>query len=35
LLRKLKAASYVMEVQAGRSAASLGAVSSVVFRVSR
>jgi hypothetical protein len=35
LLRKLKAASYVMEVQAGRSATSLSPVRSVVFRVSR
>jgi hypothetical protein len=35
LLRKLKAGSYVVEVQAGRSAASLSAVRSVVFRVSR
>jgi hypothetical protein len=35
LLRKLRAGSYVMEVRAGRSAASLGAVRRIVFTVTR
>jgi len=35
LLRKLRAGSYVMEVRAGRSVSSLGAVRRVGFRVTR
>jgi hypothetical protein len=35
LLRKLRAGSYVMEVKAGRSAASLGTVTRIAFTVTR
>jgi hypothetical protein len=35
LLRKLRAGSYVVEVRAGRSAASLGSIRRITFTVTR